>query len=421
MGQSQPKDNRRQVKGGIYIQLQKTAFVSNQVIQGMLNINLEEPFQGHILQVTLSGVEETHFTYTVNSGKHRRTVYAKGLNSFLNFSLPIYDFAQGSNDPAFIIHPCQIQIPFQMNVADKLPSSMKYFYNQHNQCTLKYTLYASIIPTEANVKPIGGSQEIFIGQQIPSLELQIATSSIQEPVLCCCCRSGQINYNISTNGRSFAPNETIIIKLDVDLSQYGKKVNSLNVKLLGQLKMKANSSCRIKYINILQKVISVKVQNSRINEQVQIQVPGDVTLSCQGSLIEVNYFLEFYPEISTCCCISKCSPHEIKIYINPNSSQTCNFSAVPQQLQIVPPQNWNPTQLQPTQFTQQQTSFIQQQSLKFVTQEQQYLQEQNSQQQNLQFQPYQQSNMNGLANPMSSQIEQPTKQPYMKDQNQSYL
>ncbi|KAL4462612.1 hypothetical protein ABPG74_000442 [Tetrahymena malaccensis] len=419
MGQSQPKDNRRQVRGGIYIQLYKTAFVSNQVIQGILNINLEEPYQGHILQITLSGVEETHFTYSVSSGKHRRTVYAKGLNSFLNFSLPIYDFAQGTNDTAFIIHPCQIQIPFQLNVADKLPSSMKYFYNQHNQCTLKYTLYASIIPTEANVKPIGGSQEIFIGQQIPSLELQNITNSIQEPVLCCCCRSGQINYNISTNGRSFAPNETIIIKLDVDFSQYGKKVNTLNVKLLGQVLMKASNSQRVKHINILEQMVNVKVEKTHVNEEVKIQVPGDVTLSCQGQLIQVNYFLEFYPDISTCCCVSKSSPHEIKIYINPNSSQTCNFNGVPQQLQIVPPQNWNPTQLQPTQFTQQQTSFIQQQSLQFVTQEQQYLFQQNSQQQNLQYIPQQQNNMNGLANPMISQI-QPTQQPYMKDQN-SYL
>ncbi|EAR98790.1 arrestin (macronuclear) [Tetrahymena thermophila SB210] len=421
MGQSQPKDNRRQVKGGIYIQLQKTAFVSNQVIQGMLNINLEEPFQGHILQVTLVGLEETHFTYTVGSGKHRRTVHARGYNSFLNFSLPIYDFAQGTNDTAFIIHPCQIQIPFQMNVADKLPSSMKYFYSQHTQCSLKYTLFASIIPTEANVKPIGGSQEIFIGQQIPSLELQNMTNSIQEPVICCCCRSGQIKYNIQTNGRSFAPNENIQIKLDVDFSQYGKKVNNLNVKLLGQLIMKASNTQRTKYINIFEKMVNVKVEKTHINENVQLQVPGNVTLSCQGSLIQVNYFLEFYPEISTCCCVSKSSPHEIKIYINPNSSQAYNFSDAPQQLQIMPPQNWNPTQLQPTQFTSQQTSYIQQQSLKFVSQEEQYLYQQNAQQQNPQLYPYQQSNMNGLANPMTSQIQQPNQSPYMKDQNQYYL
>lgn len=42
-------DKRKQVKGGIFIQLQKTAFVSNEVITGILYINLEEKFQGHIL------------------------------------------------------------------------------------------------------------------------------------------------------------------------------------------------------------------------------------------------------------------------------------------------------------------------------------------------------------------------------------
>lgn len=54
------------------------------MIQGMLFINLEEPFKGHVLQVTLEGLEETHFTYTVStgSGKYRRTktCYAHGLN-----------------------------------------------------------------------------------------------------------------------------------------------------------------------------------------------------------------------------------------------------------------------------------------------------------------------------------------------------
>lgn len=37
-------DNRRQVKGGIHIQLEKTTYVSRELIQGMLYINLEEQF-----------------------------------------------------------------------------------------------------------------------------------------------------------------------------------------------------------------------------------------------------------------------------------------------------------------------------------------------------------------------------------------
>jgi len=44
MGTSSSVDKRREVRGGIFIQLQKTAFISNEVITGMLNISLEEQF-----------------------------------------------------------------------------------------------------------------------------------------------------------------------------------------------------------------------------------------------------------------------------------------------------------------------------------------------------------------------------------------
>lgn len=48
-GSESAVDNRRQVRGGILVQLQKTAYISRDIIQGMLCISLEEPFQGHVL------------------------------------------------------------------------------------------------------------------------------------------------------------------------------------------------------------------------------------------------------------------------------------------------------------------------------------------------------------------------------------
>lgn len=99
MGTTQSIDTRRPVNGSIQVQLQKTGYIGGEIIFGILNLHLLEPFPGHILQVSLEGIEETHFTYTVSSGsgKHRRTktVYAKGLNKFLDFAIPVFDFAPG--------------------------------------------------------------------------------------------------------------------------------------------------------------------------------------------------------------------------------------------------------------------------------------------------------------------------------------
>ncbi|EAS02236.1 arrestin (macronuclear) [Tetrahymena thermophila SB210] len=410
MGQSNPKDNRRQVKGGIFIQLQKTSFISNEVVQGQLNINIEEPFQGHILQVTLKGLEETQFTYTVKRGKHRRTVFAKGQNEIVNFSMPIYDFAQGQNSSAFIINPCQVVIPFQLCIADKLPSSMNYFYNSNNQCSIKYSIIAQIIPTEANVKPIQGSQEIFIGQQISTYYLSNNTTSIQQPVICCCCKSGQINYNITTSSRCFSPQETINLNMDIDFSQYSKQVNKLTVKLLGQLTMKANTADKTKVLNIAEKSIEVKVEQSKMKQEVQFQVPSDIPLSSQGELVQVVYQLQLIPQISTICCVSDSSPHEIKVFINPSSNLLQNSQQNPPQLQIQAPPNWNPVQLQPNQLNYSQANCIQDKS---------NIQSQNQFNQ-YPYQPQQSNNLYNIPNSMLVQI-QPTGQPQMINQNQQFL
>ncbi|KAL4484630.1 hypothetical protein ABPG74_019807 [Tetrahymena malaccensis] len=417
MGQSHPNDKRRQVRGGIYIQLQQTAFVSNQIIQGLLNINLEEPFQGRILQITLSGVEETRFTYSVKSGKHHSTRHARGQNNFLNFSMPVYDFSQGSNDPTFIIQPCQVVIPFQLKVADKLPSSMWYFQTESNQCYIKYSLIASIIPTEANVKPVQGIQEIFIGQQIPTIDLPNTTTSTQSPEVCCCCKSGQIKYNITTNSRSYAPNENISIKMDIDFSQYSKNIKSLNIKLIGLLSMKASNTQREKNVVIYEKAMSVKVDKSQLKQEIQMQIPGDINLSSQGQMIYLQYGLQLISCVDTCCCVSDSQPHEIKLYINPQSNQIFGYNGIPQQLQVQAPQNWNPIQLQPTQFSQQQSAQIQQLQSQFLANEQQYQIQFNNQQDIPQIQS--QLPMNNMPNQMGSQVYPSNMQ--MTTLNQNFL
>jgi len=82
--------------------LQKSGFISGEIIEGLLCVQLEEPFQGHLLQITMEGAEETRFTYTytTGTGKYRRTrtKHVHGWNMFLNYSLPIYDFSSVNNN-----------------------------------------------------------------------------------------------------------------------------------------------------------------------------------------------------------------------------------------------------------------------------------------------------------------------------------
>jgi len=69
MGSSESIDRRRDVKGKIYLMLQKSGFISGEIIEGLLGVQLEERFQGHLLQITIEGAEETRYTYKYTKGK----------------------------------------------------------------------------------------------------------------------------------------------------------------------------------------------------------------------------------------------------------------------------------------------------------------------------------------------------------------
>ncbi|KAL4446088.1 hypothetical protein ABPG74_021627 [Tetrahymena malaccensis] len=354
MGQSSSNvDKRRQVKGGILIKLQKTAFSSNETIEGQICINLEEPFQGHILKINLQGFEETHFSYI---GQHRvgqhvtiKTIHAKGYNEFVDFSIPVYDFALGYQDPAFVIQPIQAVIPFQLTVADKLPSSLNYFFDSNNNCNLKYQLVASLISTEANVRPITGIQEIYIGQSIPTYQLPNSTNTVEEPISCWCCTSGQIKYNVNLSSRQLCPNSQGEVDLDIDFSQYSNKVNGLKITLKGDLVIKADNTEKVKTFEVLVKEQDVNVNSINFKQKVQIPIPGNVHLSCMGTLINLKYKLIITPKIDSCLMISECKPHIIDVVINPTNNLIYDIKNMPQLINYQAPLNWNPVMLQPTQ------------------------------------------------------------------------
>ncbi|KAL4464671.1 hypothetical protein ABPG74_011232 [Tetrahymena malaccensis] len=358
--QSIPNDNRKEVRGGIKIQLNKLYFVSNEVIQGTLYIRIEEPFQGYFLSVNLQGFEEVNYSYTKGSDEEERNINIKRINNFLNYSMPIYDFSNGTGNQAWIIQPCQFQIPFQLVIPYILPSSMQYFNDENTKCNLKYVLNAQILSTLHNVKPVRGSQEIIIGQRIYIQDLPNLTQSKLAPVICCCCKSGKIEYNIQLESRYFAPSEIIKIKINADLSNFRNSVNNFIIKLVGKLNMSAQGKPDYT-INQFEKKTSFQVNSKQVSQEIQLQIPDNALLTTQGQLIQMSYYLQIIPNIDSFCCVTDQSPHEIIIYLNPKQYQQEYLQQGIQQLQNFPvPQNWNPIQLQQAQFNQIQQNQMQQ-------------------------------------------------------------
>ncbi|EAS01572.1 hypothetical protein TTHERM_01250120 (macronuclear) [Tetrahymena thermophila SB210] len=104
--------------------------------------------------------------------------------------------------------------------------------------------------------------------------------------------------------------------------------------------------------------------------------------------------------------------------MNPHSNQQFNYNGIPQQMQVQAPQNWNPVQLQPTQFSQQQSLYIQEQQNQFHNQEKQYLLQANGSHEGP-YEDQQKGNKYLVPNPMISQY--PNQQQQMANQNQNLL
>lgn len=114
--------------------LNQLGYIGGDSIEGELSLNLEESFPGHILQVSLMGIEKTRYKDKITSGMrkggHR---HVRGLNKFLDYVMPVYDFALGGSGG---LSPGQWSIPFKLNTTPQLPSSINYSTTVYTACDL---------------------------------------------------------------------------------------------------------------------------------------------------------------------------------------------------------------------------------------------------------------------------------------------
>ncbi|EAR83964.1 arrestin (macronuclear) [Tetrahymena thermophila SB210] len=328
-----------QLKTFINIYLQKLNFLSNETIQGLIYINLEKPFHGNLLQIRIQGIEEINIKFSEFVGEDDYiTTYAKESNNFLNYSLLIYDYANGSNRKDFQIEPGQYQIPFQLKIAEKLPSS--FFYEEEgDKGSLKYVLTAQILSNKTNVKPLSGNKEIFIGQKV-QMQQQITYTKIRTSTFCC--TSSLINYNVQLNSNCFSPNEIIKVRLDIDISKCRDKLSNFTVKFMRRLEMKANKGTSTKTEIKTEQNACVLVKGSRIQQVVEFLVQKNIKLTCQGQLIQLGYYIEIVPNTTKKCCAIDQKSFFVQIYIIPAQDQIQNDNDTPYELVN---KNWNPVQL----------------------------------------------------------------------------
>ncbi|KAL4467057.1 hypothetical protein ABPG74_010654 [Tetrahymena malaccensis] len=369
MGNSQAnqKENQDQYKGGIFIQIPKTNYTSGELIEGTLHLSVLKQYQGHMLTVCLEGIEETHFTYTINKigvkpSHHKIEKHiGEGSKVFLNLAVPLYDFQNGDNNNQFMLMPGQFQIPFQIQTSANLPSSFKFKQDEENYCSLKYTLKAFIIPLVVSDEKIEGFQEIAIRQQEKKdQEQELPYTHLTTEPFYCCCAYGSYHQKLSLQESYYSPGQTIDATIDCDFSKFDEKVSQVEISLYGILNMKSVSDpIRNKFIGLQQISYEAKVENKKCQQVVKIDIPDNYPTSIEGELINVQFYVDVTPIIQS-CCLEQQTPLKLDVYINPKQNDN-----LPEQRQIERPQNWNPNILAVQTFDQQQAAEFQNQKLKF--------------------------------------------------------
>ncbi|KAL4467058.1 hypothetical protein ABPG74_010655 [Tetrahymena malaccensis] len=368
--QFNPESNQQDQRGCIYIEVPKLFYTGGDDIEGTLHISLTKEFKGSFLAINLQGIEETSFTDVTKQSrkqgsKQSNTNPFTGSNVFLNLTIPLYDFSNGDKTNEFTLKPGNWSIPFKLNTATELPSSINFKNDEENYCFIKYTLNAYIFPTNLYDQPIQGSQEICLRQSSLLTDDEFLENEYERSPRQCCFKTGSYTLQANINAVNFIGGETIQLVLQGDFTKFTSKVNYIDVSLDGRLCIKSKTPQQIKkYFNLYSIQYEVKVENKSCKQTININIPKNSPSSIQSELIELQFSVNA-KAITNTCFVEHSDPLYFNIQINSNEDYNDHLV---NEIQL--PQNWKPEVLQRQVFDSQQAINFQKISIQFFQQDQ---------------------------------------------------
>ncbi|EAR82587.1 arrestin (macronuclear) [Tetrahymena thermophila SB210] len=344
MGQSQSTSQLNQQSiGQIHIEVDKTQFQSGEKISGQVLIDLNVSLKATCLVVMLQGIEETLFStpkqYNEKHLYQENQVQRKGYNKFHELTTEAYQFSQGKEDSRNIIG--QWKLPFQISIADYLPSSFNYQDQQNCKCQIKYILTAYILESDSKQRLLT-TQEIEIFQKINQVEnITYQAQEYSNPLICFCCLSGQIEMQAQLDKRVYDHLEEIKLILNCDASRSFMKVSRFIVKLQGKLTMRSNKNQQIeKVFDIYSQFVST--EKSKIeNKLVKLRIPKSAKIGALGLLVQYQNLITILPVMPSLFSVKSNTPLEIPFFISSVSSREKQNTSNQSNLQMVQLQKTN--------------------------------------------------------------------------------
>ncbi|KAL4426757.1 hypothetical protein ABPG74_006535 [Tetrahymena malaccensis] len=342
MGQSKSKSIfNQQPVGQIHIEISKTQFQNGESISGEVLIDLNTTLKATCLVVQLEGIEETLFsTQKLQNERHlyqENQVQRRGYNKFHNLIAVAYKFSQGQEESRNIIG--QWKLPFQLVIADYLPSSFDYQDQQNCKCYIKYILSAYILELDSQQRLLA-TQEIEIlkkPNQIENIPYQV--QEYTNPLVCFCCLSGSIEMQAQIDKRVYTHLEEIKIILNCDASKSFMKVPHFIVKIQGLLTIKSSKNQQIeKTFDICSQIVNTE-KNKIDNKLLKLRIPKSAKIGTQGILVTYQNLITIIPAMSSFLSVKSNTSLKIPFFISPIQSRNQQNNAIQSNLQMVQLQN----------------------------------------------------------------------------------
>lgn len=319
----------------VYVQLDKQAYFAGDLINGVVCLNVIEPFEGTKLQLKVRGREETHWSReeTVSSGGKTSTVTRQygGRADIIKFdiALPL---------PSSTLKPAQYQFPFSTILPAALPGSFQGTLYRGSATILYYVEAHCEVPGKFK-RDLRHECKLFVRQRFENpinQKYQVESAPIKT---CCCCSKGTASAEVTVNKDAFVAGETV--ELDALIQNHSTAdFSEIRANLLWRLELQGSGG---RY-EVTKKLTSWKYEGVRGQEvgvmrhlKGTLPSPGQVNISTESSLIKSSYSIEF-EMVATALTANLKTQLAITIY-EPQPVQDVFFEQ--------PPDYWSPEVIMP--------------------------------------------------------------------------
>lgn len=282
-------------KSQINIYLDKPYYVTGDVVDAIVILDVTKPIAIQDMIVTISGKESSYIPkgkYSCSSSSTILDHYIMILDGRNEFPIGRYCF------------PFYFELPKDIPGSFEMPNSKGNF--------IKYCLIVSSKVLSKNAS-LYCYKEMIIIEDLSMPISSVSTHSDNSISKCCCFgSSGSIIVMIDLDKNACSSGEKINARVLIDNSSNINKIKGIRLKFLQHQLITAEGASRTLKTTYWKTKINLVVPGKKFEESYSFNIPGRLNSSCRGTLQNISYF--FTVELPTTWFRSKSIEAPVQIY-----------------------------------------------------------------------------------------------------------